>query len=583
MIQVALEQVLGLKLGLMVFVIGHLHQVLTHVTRQSRRSRRRAIALLLISTAATAVACRSDAPPPLETSFDPTTLNELVWLLPDDIDVLHPHRTTQVFSWQVIDQIYDTLLAFDTEGALRPNLAKDWQMSPDGLTVTLGLQDGIRCHDGTAFDANDVKYTIDQAIDPEQPSYTRANWGAIAQVNVIDSLRVQIQFSEPFGAFLPFLADPYASMMCDTTPAFEPDDELQVAVGTGPWQVERWTPNQELVLKRNLDYVNYGRPVDNPGAPYLDHLIIRTEEDGFSRLSDLRWHDAHLISDPPLDALSEIRANEELEVYQASHTGQNVFLEFTVSRPPFDDIRARQAVAHALDLDGAIASVFGDWVARERCPVAAGIIGHDPDWCDRFDYDYDPQRARQLLSELGYGPDDPMKVKLISWVGDGREDLLDALRFQLADVGIEAELDVMDIRTLNARVRLENEKTSGKGSFDLMGWAWYDADILYALWHSPGAYGGYQSRELDALLEDMRMIVDPDERLISIRAVQAYLLKNVIMVPVYTPGWLWTYASHRQLQGFALGPFNRPQFNDVRWQPQQTSLRDSDEKIVHSL
>ncbi|MGB3491460.1 MAG: ABC transporter substrate-binding protein [Elainellaceae cyanobacterium] len=535
------------------------------LTRWSRRIRLRVLALLLMVVTAIATACSSTAPPPLESSFNPAELTQVVWLRPGDVDTLHPHRTTQILSWQVLDQIYDTLLAFDMEGNIRPNLARDWQPAPDGLTVTFWLNDGIRCHDGTVFDANDVKYTIDQAIDPDRPSLTRANWGAIAQVDVVDPLQVKLQFSEPFGAFLPFMADPYASMMCDTTPDPDPEDRLNVAVGTGPWQVHRWTPGEELVLQRNSDYVNYGRPVKNPGAPYLEQLVIRPNDDDYSRLSDLRWHEAHLITDLPLDSLDDVRQNRELQVHLAKNTGQSLFLQFTVSRPPFDDVRARQAVAYALDLDGAIASVFGDVVQRERCPIAAGVAGHDPDWCDRYDYDYDPDKARELLAEMGYSLANPMKVNLISWVGDRREDLLDVLRFQLAAVGIEADLDVMDIRTLNARVQLENEKTSGEGSFDLMGWAWYDADILHALWHSPGAYGGYRSPELDALLEDTRMIVDSKERLISIRAVQAYLLQNAVVIPVYSPGWLWTYASQSQLEGFTIGPFNRPVFNDVRW------------------
>ena len=544
--------------------------------RSSRRKRLRAIALLLMVATAVATACSSNAPPPLRSSFDPTNLDHLVWVRPGEVDSLHPHRTTQIFSWQVLDQIYDTLLAFDREGNIRPNLAREWQISPDGLTLTFQLRQGVRCHDGTAFDADDVKYTIDQAIDPAQPSLTRANWGAIAQVEVLDPLQVKVQFSEPFGAFLSFMADPYASMMCDTTFQAESDqtnteDKLDVAVGTGPWQVQQWTPSEELVLKRNAEYINYGRPVNNSGAPYLEQLIIRSDSDDFSRLSELRQHDAHLVTEPPLNRLKEMRQDEELQIHLAKNTGQSLFLEFAVSRPPFDNIKARQAVAHALDLDGAIASVFGDLVQRDRCPIAAGVVGHDPSWCDRYDYHYDPEKARALLAELGYGSTNPMQVKLISWVGDRREDLLDVLRFQLAAVGIEADLDVMDIRTLNARVQLENEKTNGEGSFDLMGWAWYDADILYALWHSPGAYGGYQSPELDALLEDTRLIADPKERLISIRAVQAYLLQNAVVIPVYSPGWLWTYASRAQLDGFTIGPFNRPLFNDVRWVTSEAS------------
>ena len=491
--------------------------------------------------------------------------NQLIWARPGDIDVLHPHRTTSVFSWQVLDQLYDTLLTFDAEGNLVSNLAREWQVSDDGRAVTFLLNDGIQCHDGTVFNADDVRYTVVQALQPDQPSYTRTNWGDIAQVDVIDPLQIRFQFAEPFAPFLPFMADPFASMLCDSTTDPEPDDKLQTAIGTGPWMVERWTPEKELVLKPNPIHVNRGRPVQNPGAPYLDRLIIQTVPESFSRLSNLRWNDADLITDPPIDDIDSIKRNREITLHIADNTGQSIFFEFTALRPPFNDIRARQAIAHAIDPDAAIAATLGTLVQREHCPVADGVVGNDSTWCDGVDYEHDPEKAVALLTELGYGPENPLEINLITWSGDQREEILTIFQQQLAEVGIQATLDFMDISTLNARVQLENEKQTGKSTIDLMGWAWYDADILHALWHSPGAYGGYQSPELNTLLQKTRETLDPDLRLQTIREVQAYLLENAVVIPVYTPGWLWVYASKTDLTGFKVGAFNRPLFNDVRW------------------
>ncbi len=520
--------------------------------------------LLAAGIATLAGACTSVAQPPLE-SEQGDRPNRLIWARPGDIDVLHPHRTTSVFSWQVLDQIYDTLLAFDEQGNVVPNLARGWEVSEDGLTITFLLEDGIRCHDGTIFNADDVRYTIEQALNGDRPSYTRPNWGSITHVEVIDPLHVQVQFAEPFAPFLPFMADPFASMMCDSTTEPESDDDLQVAVGTGPWKVQRWTPNQDLVLTPNADYVNRGRPVQNPGTPYLDELIIQSVPESFSRLSNLRWNDADVITDPPIDAISLIQQNQDIALHIAENTGQSVFFEFTALRPPFNDRRARQAIAHALNPDEAIADALGGLVKRESCPVAAGVMGNDPEWCDRFIHDYDPEKSRALLADLGYGADNPLEINLITWSGDQREEMLTVFQRQLATVGIQATLDFMDISTLNARVQLENEKQTGTSTVDLMGWAWYDADILHALWHSPGAYGGYQSPELDALLQKTRTTIDPALRFESIRAVQAYLLENAVVIPVYSPGWLWMYASNAELEGFKVGAFNRPLFNDVRW------------------
>ncbi|MEO1523194.1 MAG: ABC transporter substrate-binding protein [Cyanobacteria bacterium J06633_2] len=522
--------------------------------------------LLLVIAAFGTTACHSlaQSAPISERSDRP---NEMTWARPYDIDVLHPHRTTNIFAWQIIDQLYDTLLTFDEDGNIVPNLAKDWQISEDGRTIRFYLHNDIQCHDGTAFDSADVKYTVEQALGSDRPSHTATNWGAITQLTVIDPHRVDIQFSEPFAPFIPFMADPFASMLCDSTPTSEADDELQVAIGTGPWTVERWTPGKELILEPNPTYINRGRPVDNPGVPYLDRLIIETVPEAFSRVSNLRWNDADLITDPPIDEVEALRQNRDISLHLADNTGQNIFFQFTATRPPFDDIRARQAIAHALHPEAAILETFDGLAKREHCPVADGVIGNDPDWCAQQGYGYDPERAIALLSQLGYGPENPLELNLITWSGDHREDILTIFQQQLAEVGIQATADFMDISTLNARVQLNNTKENGPGTLDLMGWSWYDADILHALWHSPGAYGGYQSPQLDVLLQETRETVKPNLRLEKIQAVQAYLLENAVVVPIYTPGWLWIYATKSELEGFKVGAFNRPLFNDVRWKP----------------
>ena len=118
---------------------------------------------------------------------------------------------------------------------------------------------------------------------------------------------------------------------------------------------------------------------------------------------------------------------------------------------------------------------------------------------------------------------------------------------------------------MNARVRQENEKKDGIGSMDMMTWSWYDPDILYALWHSPGAYRGYTSPELDAMLEKTRVLTNPDARKAEVQKVMAYLLDKSIHVPLYTPGWEWVFAFRPEVEGFQVAPFVYPIFNDVKF------------------
>lgn len=489
--------------------------------------------------------------------------NAIVWARDGDIDSLDPHRATSTLSRMTWYQIYDSLLEFDPQGKIVPALASDWNVSDDGKEVTFTLNEGILCHDGAPFTSADVVYTAERALSDDNPSLTKASWGPIEQVEAIDDLTVRFTLSEPFSAFVPFMADEFTSMLCLGNEAAGDAFGTSVAIGTGPWKFVSWEQGSEIVLESNPDYQNFGRPVDNPGAPHMD-LIIRTLPEGQTRLAGLTTGELDVIV-PPVESVPEIKANPDLKFFSVDVTGHNMFLEFSTGRAPFDDVRARLAVAHALDLDLALEIVFGDLVQRELCPVSSGIFGNDQEFCAQYTPGYDPERSQALLEELGYGPDNPLEMTLLTWTGDNRGRMLQVFQNQLAQVGIDAGIEVMDIGTLNARVQQENLRDGGPGTMDLMGWTWFDPDILYLLWHSPGAYQGYNTPELDAVLEGTRITSDPDERLTLVQEAMRHLLEEAVHVPVYSPGWLWMYAARAEVEGFKLGAFDRPLFNDVRF------------------
>jgi peptide/nickel transport system substrate-binding protein len=487
----------------------------------------------------------------------------LVWARDGDSDSLDPQRTTTTLSWEVFAQIYDSLLAFDESGKPVPNLAKEWSVSNDGKEVVFKLNDGIKCHDGSAFGAEDVKFTIDRAMDVKNPSITKASWGPITSVDVVDPLTVSVKFSTPFAGFIPFMTDPMASMICRSNAQLGDKFGVSAAIGTGPWKFISWTKGDQIVLQRNEAYRNFGLPVANKGAPYLDKLVVKNITEGQSRLAGLKTGEIQ-VTEPPLEEVPTIKDDPKLQVLTAKDTGQNQFFEFTISRPPFNDVRARRAIAYAIDTNAALDIVFGGLVDRERCAVAHPVMGSDEEYCKGVGYEHDPAKAKALLAELGYGPDKPLEVIMMSSTGGDRDKILQVFQNQLAEVGVKAKIEMMDIGTLNARVTQENEKTTGPGTFDLMGWAWFDPDILYALWHTPGAYKGYHTPELDGLLEQSRTVTDPVVRSKIVHDIEKIILENAVMVPVYTPGWNWIYATRSDVKGFKVGPYKRPMFNDVK-------------------
>lgn len=492
----------------------------------------------------------------------PVLANDIVWARYGDIDTLDPHRSTSTLSMQVWNQIYEPLLSRDQEGEIHPNLAKTYQVSEDGLNVTFTLNDDLYCHDGSPFTSADVLYTYQRAFSADNPSNTQSAWGPIQQVLTPDAKTVRFEFSKPFGAFIPFMADPFASMVCKSNQELGDAFGSTAAIGTGAWKLDKWVKGDRIVLSRNEQYVNHRATAGNAGPDKMDRLIIKVMPEGQARLAALQTGEVN-IAEPPLESVAEVKSNPDLNLVIADKTGQDVFLEFAISRAPFNDERARRAVAYAIDPDMALDIVFEGLVEREHCTVARGVMGNDQDYCQKLGYQYNPEKAKQLLAEMGYGPSKPLEIKMMTWTGGNRNKLLQVFQSQLKQVYIDAVIEVMDIGSLNARVKQENHITEGMGSMDLMGWSWYDPDILYQLWHSPGAYDGYNSKELDALLDKTRSETNPEKRLQVVQEVQKYLIEQAVHVPLYTPGWMWLYGVNNKVSGLTFEPFNQPVFTDV--------------------
>lgn len=491
----------------------------------------------------------------------PAMAEDIVWARYGDIDSLDPHRATSTLSLQVWSLMYDTLLAMDADGNPVPHIAKSWSANDAGTEYTFSLEDGVMCHDGTPLDANDVKYTIDLAFDEATPSLTKGSWGPITAAEVVDPLTIKLTLETPFVAMIPFLADSFSSIICDTNGE---GFGTTTAIGSGPWKLVSWTKGDRLVFEKNADYTNFGKLAENPGAPYEDGLVISVVPEPQARFAALKTGEVH-IAEPPFDDVPAIKTSGELEIIVAENTGQNVFWEFAVHRPPFNDVRARLAVAHATDAATAISLIYGDLSIPENCPISRGVFGNDQDFCAQYRPTYDPEKSKELLAELGYSDDNPLETALLVWTGGNRQKLGEVFQAQLAEVGIKATIEIMDIGSLNARVRQENENTEGTtGSMDMMTWSWYDPDILYALWHTPGAYRGYTSPELDAVLDATRVLTDPDARKAKVQEAMKYLLENAIHVPLYTPGWEWVFAVRPEVEGFKVAPFVYPIFSDIK-------------------
>ncbi len=356
--------------------------------------------------------------------------DDIVWARYGDIDTLDPQRATSTLSLQVWSLIYDTLLATDANGRPVPNLAKSYAMSPDGRQYTFQLHAGVTCSDGSTLDANDVKYTVERALDPKSPSVTKAAWGPITRVDVLGPQTVRFDLATPFVALPSFLADSFSSIICKSN-AGHAGFGTTSAIGSGPWKFVSWTKGERIVLERNPAYRNFGKLAENKGPPYMQRLVITVVPEPEARLAALRTGAAD-IAEPPLEDVPALEKSKKLQIIVASNTGQDVFFEFAAHKPPFNDERARQAVAYATDPEAAIKLIYGNLSEREWCPIARGVFGNDEAFCEKHGYPYDPAKAKALLAEMGYGPQHPLEVTFIGWTGGERDKLMEIFQAQLA-------------------------------------------------------------------------------------------------------------------------------------------------------
>jgi peptide/nickel transport system substrate-binding protein len=237
-------------------------------------------------------------------------------------------------SWQVFDQIYDTLLAFDDNGEVVANLAKEWTVSDDGLEATFVLNEGIVCHDGTPFDANDVKYTAERAIDAEEnPSVTSGAWGPITSVEAVDDLTVKFTFEKPVWRIHRLHGG--SLLQPDLRQCGRTRRRLWRQRGRrdGPLEASELDQRRRNRFREESPTIKtLVGPSRIPVRPISMSSSLSRFPEPQTRLAGLQTGEIEIIAEPPLEELEAIRSDDSLELYVAEQTGQNVFFEFTISR-----------------------------------------------------------------------------------------------------------------------------------------------------------------------------------------------------------------------------------------------------------
>ncbi|HLS61939.1 MAG TPA: ABC transporter substrate-binding protein [Ruania sp.] len=452
---------------------------------------------------------------------------------------LDPHSFPAEEGTQVAaQQTLETLVTYN-DGEAAPLLAESWEYSDDELTLTFDLREDITFSDGTPFTAEDVKASLDRLIELDKA--LAPLFDEVTETRADDDHTFSIVTSEPLGTLLASMSLVFIGQ------AGEMDDDAywSAPVGTGPFVVEDYVADDHVTYSKNEDY--WGEPAT------LDTLEMVNMPEIAARITALETGEVDVVSSIPPDQMSGIEGQDGIELLQDAGYIY-YFIWFNNNEEPFDDVRVRQAMWHAVDVEGIVSDLYGDGAVPATAPIPQAAFGAT----DNGVYEYDPELARELLEDAGYADGFQASMQWPREGGPNIRSLGQAFISAWAEVGIEIE-------------PLEKERAAWLEDFGSMNWdlnlqtnttATGDADFtLNRLYTCEADRLGYCNQEVDDLLGQARNSLDPDERL------ELYGQANDILweeAPGIFPAELMNNVAYgSQVQGLELPPTNRPSFSTV--------------------
>ncbi len=455
-----------------------------------------------------------------------------------DSVALDPAAVTDGESFKVTKNIFETLVDFGQQDTtIHPGLAKEWDVSSDGLTYTFTLQEGVKFQDGTDFNADAVVTNFERWANGSKDEfyYYASMFGGfkgdeghvIQEVKAVDETTVEFTLKRPQAPFLKNLAmSPFA--IVSPKALDELGDKLGEAptdAGTGPFKFVEWKRNDKIVLEKNEDYWN-------EGYPKLDQVIFKSIPENSARLNALISGEIDLADGiNPSDA-AKVEAEEGLQIFE--RPSMNVgYLGLTTTREPFDDPKVRQALNYAIDRQAIVDAFFEGKAEVAKNPIPPVIGGYN----DSIEaYEYNPEKAKELLAEAGHPDGFEMDLWAMPvprpYMPDGQK-VAEAIQSNLADVGIKAEIVTYEWATYLEKAR------NGEADAFLLGWTGDNGDadnFLYVLLDKDNIgsnnYTYYSNDELHDILIEAQTEIDEEKRKELYMQAQEIIHEDAPWVPL---------------------------------------------------
>lgn len=433
--------------------------------------------------------------------------NELTVANSTDISTLDPFGMFSRVEVGLGDHLYQSLTFFSPEMEIEPLLAESWERLEGDTTWTFHLRNDVRFHNGEVFDANAVKFSIETYYQRHKEGKTVGGASValpsaeIVRIDVLDPFTVNITTNEP-KALLPF----YMSQLWMLAPDFYSTAEDAVraenAVGTGAYVVENRVRDSHITLTANPDY--WGP------APKTSRITFRVIPEVSTRIAELETGGVHIITDLPFDQAALLNDTPGVRVANVAG-GRRMMIGITTNgaESALADKRVRQALNYAIDFEAISQGLFSGQV--ERMSYMFNPPYNHP---TLEAYSYNPDRARQLLTEAGYPNGlvlSALETPLGKWIQD--YELAQAVQAQLAAVGVTLSDGVRTYEWGNYRTKLLSYDLASLfmqgsgGEFELLTEA---ADLTIT---SPSNFYRFKNEEYETLWAELQSALDQDRRL----------------------------------------------------------------------
>ncbi|GGF64864.1 glutathione ABC transporter substrate-binding protein GsiB [Paenibacillus albidus] len=453
---------------------------------------------------------------PQETGTAAGSDKDIVIAINSNFMTLDPHNASDTHSISAARTMYEGLMGFDENMNVIPVLATEHKISEDGLVYTFTLQENVKFHDGTDFNAEAVKANIARIQDEQNNLRLRKSFAKVASVETPDAKTVVFTLSEPYNAFLNKVA--MAPMISPKALAENSADIMKSPVGTGPFMYKEWTQGDRLVVVKNPNYWQ-------AGLPMVDSVTFRPVPENGARIAMLKTGEADFIYPMPTEQVSEVEGQADIIVDTTESTIVR-YVTLNTMKKPFDDVKVRQAINYAINKEAYIKVVKSGLGSK----LDSTMSSKTQYYSQQTGYDYDVEKAKQLLAEAGY----PDGFATEIW-GENESETIKGMQFiqqQLALVGIKVEVKSMEGGTLSDQINSVQTPEEAKVQMWYVSWSPSSGDAdgatrgLFSSEMFPPAGSNtayYKNENVDQWIADANKSTDSEEA----KAIYADIQKTI--------------------------------------------------------